>query len=143
MNDKTRNKLNYVLEAVPMSREHKNMLVEVFDEVSAGAGGGGNKETYDININLNTNKVYFKNTEYDCSIEQSNDNNNLYIGITNKELNKVLAEHFGNNNVIDMITSETDVTVKTKVLTQSIEYNTGWVICIVFTEVITAFVFKN
>ena len=33
-------KLNHILEAVPMSREHKNMLVEVFDEVSAGTGGG-------------------------------------------------------------------------------------------------------
>lgn len=40
MNDKTRNKLNHILEAVPMSREHKNMLIEVFDEVSAGTGGG-------------------------------------------------------------------------------------------------------
>lgn len=87
--------------------------------------------------------MYFKNTEYDCNIEQSNNNNTLYIYITSNELNKVLAEHFGNNNVIDMIVSETDVTVKTKVLTQSIELNTGWVICMAVTEVITAFIFKN
>ena len=42
-----------------------------------------------------------------------------------------------------MIISESDVTVKSRALTQTIEPTTGWVMCIVFTEVITTLIFKN
>lgn len=141
MNDKTRNKLNHILEAVPMSREHKNMLVEVFDEVSAGSGGGSN-ETYDIILNTKTNKVSFQNIEYDCNIEITNDGGS-FIDVTNNELRKVLVDHIKNNNAIDMIIFEDAVTIKSKVIMQMIEPTNEWVFIGAFTEVLTSVKFIN
>lgn len=136
MNDKTRNKLNHILEAVPMSREHKNMLVEVFDEVSAGTGGRSN-ETYDIILNTKTNKVYFQNIEYNCNIEINTDGG-VFIDVTNNELHKVLIDHLKNNNIIDMLIYEDLTTIKSRIIAQLMDPDTEMIFIIVFTEVMTS-----
>ena len=104
MTDKTRNKRNHILEAVPMSREHKNMLVEVFDEMSAGAGGGSNEKVA-IDIDLTNNKVCFQGVEYTCEMTQeSTELNSMFIlNFANAELNKVLLDYSKGNNWIDFI----------------------------------------
>lgn len=138
MNDKTRNKLNHILEAVPMSREHKNILVEVFDEVSAGSGGGSN-ETYDIILNTKTNKVYFQNIEYNCNIEiTGGTDSNAFIDVTNNELHKVLVDHIKNNNVIDMLIFEDLTTIKSRMIAQLMDPNTEMIFIITFTEGMTS-----
>lgn len=137
MNDKTRNKLNHILEAVPMSREHKNMLVEVFDEVSAGTSGGGNKETYDIILNTKTNKIYFQNIEYNCNIEITNDGGS-FIDVTNNELHKVLIDHLKSNNIIDMLIFEDLTTIKSRIIAQLMDPNTEMIFIITFTEGMTS-----
>ena len=140
MNDKTRNKLNHILEAVPMSREHKNMLVEVFDEVSAGTGGGSN-ETYDIILNTKTNKVSFQNIEYNCNIELINEGDKIYFNVANNELRKVLADYIKSNNVIDMCIFEDRITIKSKVIMQMLEPTKEEVYIVTFTEYITSIKF--
>ena len=144
MNDKTRNKLNHILESVPISREHKSMLVEVFDEVSAGGGNGGNnKENYEIILNTKTNKVYFQNIEYNCNIESSTESGFAFIDVTNNKLHKVLVDYFKNNNVLDMFIFEDNVTIKSRVVMQFLDPTNDMIFIGAYTEVMTSITFHS
>lgn len=123
-----------------MTKEQKDIVVDLVN--NSGSGGESN-ETYDIILNTKTNKVYFKNTEYNCNIEITNDSVAAFLDVTNNELRKVLVDHIKNNNVIDMFIFEDAVTIKSKVIMQMIEPTNEWVFIGAFTEVLTSIKFIN
>ena len=68
MKTKTLNKLNNVLKGLELSKEQKQMLVEVFDEIGSDSATGGGSEFKYVDINPDTGIVTFNGVQYQCDI---------------------------------------------------------------------------
>lgn len=89
MKTKTLNKLNNVLKGLELSKEQKQMLVEVFDEIGSDSATGGGSEFKYVDINPDTGIVTFNGVQYECDIRIDGDD---YITIKNTKLFNDLAK---------------------------------------------------
>ena len=135
MNDKTRNKLNHILEAVPMSREHKSMLVEVFDEVSNGGGGSQSEEKIVLTVDVDNQKVQFLDVEYTSTFNFKTTEGGFNIcEISNAELNRLILDYYKNNPINHINVFWGGVDVNCTVLTYQVNPDFNLQTFIVFLE---------
>ena len=108
-------KLQYLLNSLSMTKEQKDIVVELVNNSGSGegSGGGGNNEIHVMTLYLTNNKVIFDNVEYDVVIVLGS-----IIDIKNKELYKVMLDHSESNSSIDVIMIDEDVIINSKVISR-------------------------
>ena len=96
-------KLQYLLNSLSMTKEQKDIVVDLVN--SSGNGGGDSGEKVSITIDINNQKVYFQNIEYICGITQeTTELDSIFIlNVANTELNKFLLDYSKGKNWIDFI----------------------------------------
>lgn len=125
MKNKTSTKLNHILNAVPMIQEHKNMLLEVFNEVS--------NESI-IELYPESNKVVFDNIEYNCSMEHNIINDFITFTITNKELHDILMNDIISNKFINKAKISYEYIMYCNIMNQGYDYENSSVTFMIFID---------
>jgi hypothetical protein len=127
MKTKTLNKLNNVLKGLELSKEQKQILVEVFDEISSNSGGGQSNTVYVNMISEYEKPPILKIGDFEISISDANyetdEEGYTTLKLYNKRLYKYLKEAYDAKwNVV--VTDYTEVLEYALVRPRSTTYTT-------------------
>ena len=96
-------KLQYLLNSLSMTKEQKDIVVDLVN--SSGSGSGGqSEEKIVLTVDVDNQKIQFLDVEYTSTVNiRTTQNNTGICEISNAELKKLISDYYKNNNPVNRI----------------------------------------
>ena len=117
-------KLQYLLNSLSMTKEQKDIVIDLVNSSGNGGGSGQSAEKVAITVDMKNQKAIFQGVEYDCKFDTEELNLGVILNINNVVLNKVLLDYCKAGNWIDhIIALDTDTETKFMVVSNWLDMN--------------------